>query len=99
MMIPIPDSTSDAETAAIPALPGFDLDLCALVTPEASVSLRGDDLIIGPAFGPVLTILNFVKAAVEGCLAVRLPNGVVIAADRLLAQLNGQASRPAGALA
>jgi len=99
MMVPTTDSTSDAETAAIPALPGFDLDLCALVPPEASVSLRGGDLVIGPAFGPVLTIVNFVKTAVEGCLAVRLPNGVVIAADRLLEQLDGQAPRPAGALA
>jgi hypothetical protein len=87
------------DVAAIPALPGFDLDLRALVPPEASVSLRGDDLVIGPAFGPVLTILNFVKAALDGCPAVTLPNGVVIAADRLLARLHARPFLPAGAFA
>lgn len=56
---PVPDS------AAIPALPGFDLDRRALVTPEASVFLRGKDLVVGPAFGPPLTVMNFVKAALD----------------------------------
>jgi hypothetical protein len=88
----------DTDAAAIPALPGFDLDLRALVTPEASVALRGDDLVIGPAFGPILTVLNFVKAALDAHLVVRLPNGVIIAADRLLARLSGRPALPASAL-
>lgn len=83
----------------IPALPGFDLDLRGLVDPGASISLRGDDLVIGPAFGPILTILNFVKAAFAARLVVHLPNGVLVAADRLLARLEGRSSLPVNAFA
>ena len=88
------NSAPPEDIAEIPALPGFDLDLRGLVDPEASISLRGDDLVIGPAFGPILTILNFVKAAFAAQLQVRLPNGVNVAADRLLARLESRVGLP-----
>jgi hypothetical protein len=91
-------SPGDPDIAAIPALPGFNLDLRALVTPEASVWLRGGDLVIGPAFGPILTFVNFVRATAHGGLAVTLPHGGVISADRLVARLRVQQSLAIGQL-
>lgn len=82
--------TSDSDIARIPAIGGFDLDLRAVVTPEASLSLNGEDLVIGPAFGPILAVVNFVRAALPGRLAVRLSDSVVVAADRLIARLRVQ---------
>lgn len=90
--------SGDADIAALPVLPGFELDLRALVTSEASVSLRGDDLVIGPAFGPILTFVNFVAAALHGGLTLILPDSAVITADRLLARLSIQPSIALGAL-
>lgn len=94
-----PISAPPEDMAAIPALPGFDLDLRGLVDPQASISLRGDHLVIGPAFGPILTILDFVKAAFTARLVVHLPNSVIVAAERLLARLDGRVSLPATAFA
>lgn len=80
------NKTTDSDVC-IPAIRGFDLDLRAVVTPEASLSLHGEDLLIGPAFGPILAVVNFVRA---GRLAVRLSDRVVVAGDRLIARLRGQ---------
>lgn len=82
---------SDLDVAAIPAIAGFDIDLRGVVTPEASVSLCGDDLVIGPAFGPILAVADFVRAAVQGRLVI-LSDRAAIAADHLLARLRIQSS-------
>lgn len=82
---------SDLDVAAIPAIHGFDIDLRAVVTPEASVSLCGEDLVIGPAFGPILAVVDFVRAAVQGRLVI-LSDRAAIAADHLLARLRAQSS-------
>jgi hypothetical protein len=87
-------SPGDPDVAAIPVLPGFDLDLRGVVTAEASISLRGGDLVIGPAFGPILTFVNFVRAALHGNLTVTLPRGIVITADRVVARLRVRQSLP-----
>lgn len=93
------DSAGDPDVTCIPALHGFDIDLRAVVTPEASISLRGGDLIIGPAFGPILAVVDFVRIALQGRLAVILSDSAVIAADRLIARLRAHESLAVGALA
>ena len=51
--------------------------------------LRGGDLVIGPAFGPLLALMDFVRASVQGPLVV-FSDRVAIAADRKLARLCAQ---------
>ncbi len=92
-------ATTDPDIACIPAIHGFDIDLRAVVTPETSLSLRGEDLVIGPAFGPILAMVNFVRAALPGQLAVRLSDEVVVAADRLIARLRARGSLAVAELA
>lgn len=82
----------DPEVACIPAIHGFDLDLREVVTPEASLSLRGEDLVIGAAFGPILAVVNFVRAALPGRRLVRLSDSLVVAADRLVEHLRARGS-------
>jgi len=95
---PQPLSPGDPDIARIPAIRGFDLDLRAVVTPEASLSLDGDDLVVGPAFGPVLAVMDFARWALSGRLMVRFSDRLVVAADRLVATLRDRTSLSVAAL-
>ena len=79
-----PPVSDAAEAAFLPTLPGADVDLSALVDTNASIRIESGDLILAPAFGPVVVLENFVAATADRTIAVLLPGGTVIPSDQLI---------------
>lgn len=73
-----------AEAAFLPTLPGVTLDLSALADRSASIRIDNGNLVLAPAFGPVIVLEGFVAATADRPIPVILPGGTVVPSDQLI---------------